>query len=106
MFAPFEMWVPIQKLDSKQRIIAGYASVKGIDLQNELVTIPALKDAWAKFIKNIDYAHVHVMHTNIPVGKVILEFTDNEGKRTVTSQILFCKISLSFNTIIIFYCIK
>lgn len=78
--SPFEVYVPIEKMDKKQQVIAGYASVKGIDLQNDLIPIPALKEAWEGFIKNLDYAHIHILHSNIPVGKVVLEHTDSEGK--------------------------
>jgi HK97 family phage prohead protease len=78
--SPFAVYVPIEKMDKKQQVIAGYASVKGIDLQNDLIPIPALKEAWEGFIKNLDYAHIHILHSNIPVGKVLLEHTDSEGK--------------------------
>src|SRR3972149_3291633 len=76
--APFRFWINISKIDKKAHVIAGYASVEMVDVQDELVPLETLKKSWELFIKDLDYAHIHVMHSNIPIGKVLLEFKDSE----------------------------
>ena len=78
----FNWYAPLKKIDVKgRRIVAGYASVEVIDKQGEIIPVEALKKAWLKFKANPDYAHCMVMHSNIPVGKVIFEkVVDSEGR--------------------------
>jgi len=73
---------PIAKsfTDDKRNIIAGYASVEVIDTQNELIPIPVLKEAWEQFKKNKDFYFGSLMHSNIPVIKILDVYTDSEGQ--------------------------
>lgn len=78
---PAQFYVPIAKQfeDEDRFIVAGYASVEIIDSQNELIPVKALKDAWEGFIKNEEFAHCNIMHSNIPVGKVLKSYADKKG---------------------------
>jgi len=70
--------------DNKRRIIHGYASVETIDKQQELVTIDALKKAWDRMkTAGEKYANINLEHSNITVGKVLLDETveDSQGQK-------------------------
>ncbi len=75
----------VKKLDvldyPNSRFIAGYANIHGIvDNQNELVTRTALEGAWSNFVKSPEFALCQLMHSNIPIAKIILEeVTDSKG---------------------------
>lgn len=91
---PVRYTIPISKKfsDEGKFIVAGYASVEVVDSQNELIPIPTLKNAWSKFIENEDFARINLMHSNIPIGKVLREYTDSKGhvwKSGVDDQGLF-----------------
>ena len=75
----YQIITSLKKIDEEQRIIAGYASVEVIDKQNEVIPINVLKEAWERFWKNRDFAINMVMHSNIPVAKIIEEFTEKNG---------------------------
>lgn len=62
-----------------RRLIGGYASVEVKDTQGETITLEALKGALTPFMAAKLYRNVHVMHSNIEVGKVIDLITDSEG---------------------------
>ena len=79
--APFSLWCEISKVDQEKHVIGGYASVDVVDEQRDKIPLETLKEAWEHFIKDLDYAHIHVMHSNIPVGRVLLEYTDSQGKK-------------------------
>lgn len=59
-------------------IIAGYASVDVLDKQNDLITLEALREASADFMKG-DYRNVMITHSNVQVGEVIDNWTDSTG---------------------------
>tara|TARA_R110002012_G_scaffold41648_3_gene113851 strand:- start:33028 stop:34392 length:1365 start_codon:yes stop_codon:yes gene_type:complete len=61
-------------------IVAGYASVELVDKQGDLITRSALKDAFKKFMADPKYRNVQLAHSNIQVGEVIHNYTDNEGR--------------------------
>ena len=61
-------------------VIAGYASIKIVDSENELVTIEALKDAFPRFMKNPQYRNVMYYHSNAQVGEVLESYKDSNGK--------------------------
>jgi len=91
---PISYTIPISKRFSDQGrfIVAGYASVEVVDSQNELIPISALKAAWDQFIGNEEFAHANLMHSNIPVGKILREYKDSKGhmwKSGVDDQGLF-----------------
>ena len=77
----YNWYAPLEKIDSDRRIIAGYASVEIVDRQNEIIPISALEEAWEKFKANPDFAINSLMHTNIPVGKILFEpVKDSQGR--------------------------
>ena len=61
-------------------VIAGYASVEMVDKQGDLITRGALKDAFDGFMKADGYRNVQLAHSNIQVGEVINNYTDNDGR--------------------------
>jgi len=75
-----EMPFKIEKRFDEPRIIAGYASIEVVDKQDEKIPIPVLAKAWEKFIGNPDFAYSSILHSNIPVGKMLKEYTDSEGE--------------------------
>jgi len=77
---PWVFSFPIAKKfkDQGRNIIAGYASVEVIDSQNELIPIPVLKEAWVDFKKNKDFYFGSLMHTNIPVFKILDKYEDSD----------------------------
>lgn len=86
----FNMTFPITKKFDEGRVIAGYASVSIIDKQKDIIPIgdekiPGLKEAWERCGKS-GQVRPHLMHTNIPVGELLEEYTESDG--TVhTSQV-------------------
>lgn len=74
--------VPItnySKNDPERRVVAGYASFEVVDRQGEVITHKAMRKALAKFMENMDYANLQVMHSNCTVGKIIRSYTDQNG---------------------------
>ena len=65
---------------SNDLVIAGYASVEMVDKQGDKITSGALKSAFGDFMKASNYRNVQLAHSNIQVGEVIKEYTDNEGR--------------------------
>ena len=61
-------------------IVAGYASVEVVDKQGDKITKDALKDAFRKYMEDPKYRNVQLAHSNIQVGEVIPNYTDNEGR--------------------------
>ena len=68
-------------LKSEQNlVIAGYASVDVVDKQNDKITLPAIKEAAGKFMKDDRYRNVMITHSNVQVGEVIDQWSDSNGK--------------------------
>jgi len=65
---------------SNDLVVAGYASVELVDKQGDLITRPALKDAFKKYMADPKYRNVQLAHSNIQVGEVIPQYTDSEGR--------------------------
>jgi len=61
-------------------VVAGYASVELVDKQGDLITRSALKDAFKKFMTDPKFRNVQLAHSNIQVGEVIPNYTDNNGR--------------------------
>ena len=61
-------------------IVAGYASVEVVDKQGDKITKEALKNAFKKFMGDPKYRNVQLAHSNIQVGEVVPNYTDNEGR--------------------------
>jgi len=77
----------IQKLDlseheGNKRFIAGYANIANIrDSQGDIVTLDALKNAWEKWKSTPEFCILSLLHSNIPLAKVVFEsVTDNKNK--------------------------
>lgn len=79
---PFSTFCLITKVfeEKDSWVIGGYASVEVIDKQDDIIPVDVLKAAWNLFTEDMSFANIHVMHTNIPVGKIITEFKDEDGK--------------------------
>ena len=65
---------------SNDLVVAGYASVELVDKQGDLITRSALKDAFKKYMSDPKYRNVQLAHSNIQVGEVIPQYTDNQGR--------------------------
>tara|TARA_R110002020_G_scaffold4578_2_gene19900 strand:+ start:1732 stop:2895 length:1164 start_codon:yes stop_codon:yes gene_type:complete len=61
-------------------VIAGYASVDVVDKQNDKITLPAIKEAANKFMKDDRYRNVMITHSNVQVGEVVNQWSDSNGK--------------------------
>jgi len=61
-------------------VIAGYASVDVVDKQNDKITLPAIKEAAGRFMKDDRYRNVMITHSNVQVGEVINQWSDSNGK--------------------------
>lgn len=61
-------------------VVAGYASVEVVDKQGDKITKEALKLAFKKYMEDPKYRNVQLAHSNIQVGEVIPNYTDNEGR--------------------------
>ena len=61
-------------------VVAGYASVEVVDKQGDVITKEALKHAFRKFMENPSYRNVQLAHSNIQIGDVVPNYTDNEGR--------------------------
>jgi HK97 family phage prohead protease len=61
-------------------VVAGYASVEVVDKQGDKITKDALKLAFKKYMEDPKYRNVQLAHSNIQVGEVIPNYTDNEGR--------------------------
>jgi len=68
------------KSRSSDLVVAGYASVEMVDKQGDLITKPALKDAFGKFMKSPGFRNVQLAHSNIQVGEVIPNYEDTSGR--------------------------
>ena len=79
---PWTLTFPIckQMEEENKIIIAGYASVEVIDSQNELIPLPVLKEAWDKFKANKYFATGSLMHSNIPIIRILDSYTDSKGQ--------------------------
>lgn len=68
----------LKKLADDDRIIGGYASWPVIDAEDDMITLDAWRTAWDPFIAG-EYPIISVGHEDIPLGKVLPEYTDSHG---------------------------
>jgi HK97 family phage prohead protease len=61
-------------------MIGGYASIEIVDKQNDLITLPALKEAVIKFMKDSKFRNVMTNHSNVQVGEVVDSYRDSTGR--------------------------
>lgn len=65
---------------SKRFIVAGYASPVMIDLEGHKITLEALERDLPRFMADGGaYANVNIMHSNVTVGRILPEYTDERG---------------------------
>lgn len=72
--SPFSMSVPLTIKSDEERVVAGYASVEVIDLQNDKIPLDTLGKSWSKFSANPEFMMSQVLHSNIPIGKVLMTY--------------------------------
>jgi hypothetical protein len=60
----------LNKSDGK-RIIAGYANVAIIDLENQYIPLAVLQKGIQSLLADSSYANLMIMHKNIQIGKII-----------------------------------
>ena len=70
----------IIKARSDDLMIGGYASIEIVDKQNDLITLPALKEAVVKFMKDSKFRNVMTNHSNVQVGEVVDSYRDSTGR--------------------------
>ncbi|MHC4748739.1 MAG: HK97 family phage prohead protease [Planctomycetota bacterium] len=76
----FKLPLVFTKVMKKDRIIAGYASVEVVDRQNDMIPIHALEESFTRFsANNFEHALIQFFHSHINVGKLIAEYTDEDG---------------------------
>lgn len=92
--SPFELQVPLEIKAETERIIAGYASVDVIDKQGDMIPLEVLKDAWNRFKSNPDFMMSQILHSNIPIGKILLEHPKCPKKSGVDENGLFIIVKL------------
>lgn len=68
----------LRKLSDTDHVIAGYASPAIIDSEGDLIPIETLRAWWDKFIQS-EYPIITLSHDDVPIGKVLLEYTDSFG---------------------------
>lgn len=70
----------ILKARSDDLMIGGYASIEIVDKQNDLITLPALKEAVTKFMGDTKFRNVMTNHSNVQVGEVVDSYRDSTGR--------------------------
>ena len=70
----------ILKARSDDLMIGGYASIEIVDKQNDLITLPALKEAVTKFMGDTKFRNVMTNHSNVQVGEVVDSYRDKTGR--------------------------
>lgn len=73
----FSLYIPIAKVNTEKRTVAGWATTEEIDKQNEIVDYSGSKDAFANWQGNI-----REMHEPKAVGKAV-EIIPNDGDKKV-----------------------
>jgi HK97 family phage prohead protease len=72
---------------NKRRLVGGYGSVSVVDREGHRISIPALKEAVARFMQNPEYRNAMVFHSDIQVGKVLPKWTDPETGKIYETKV-------------------
>jgi hypothetical protein len=72
---------------TNRRIISGYSSVAIVDRENQLISIPALKEAVSRFMSEKNYRSVCVFHSDVLVGRVLPKWTDPKTGKTYRTEV-------------------
>lgn len=72
----FELFLPIEKVDVEKRMVFGYASTPGKDLQGEIVTLDAIKAALPDYMQ---WRNIREMHTSSAVGSAVEAHVNEKG---------------------------
>lgn len=75
---PFNLKGNIEILEkaTKERVIAGYASIIEVDEENQLIPRETLIEGIETLLSNSEYANLMLVHQNIQIGKVLKEWGD------------------------------
>lgn len=65
----------IEKSENK-RIIAGYASIAVVDLEEQFIPIETLKNGINSLLKDPHYSNLMLIHKNIQIGKILESYND------------------------------
>jgi phage head maturation protease len=76
----FEIFCPIAKVDDDQRLIYGYASTPAKDLQGDVITLDAVKQALPDYM---EWANIREMHQLCAVGVTESAEVDEQGLKIV-----------------------
>lgn len=79
------LFLPFEKKDNDQRVVAGYATSESLDSQGEIVRIDAIKRALPEYMK---YGNIREMHQWSAVGKAVQAQVDEDKK----ALYLVCKV--------------
>lgn len=80
---PFQLNIPISKIDEDQRIVVGIATDETLDSQGDIVDYEASKKAFSEWKGNI-----REMHGDTAIGKAIdVQFDDKAKSVTVSAKI-------------------
>ena len=58
----------------RDRIIAGYASIAEIDIENQLITTQALEEGIKTLLDNEYFSNLNLSHNNIQIGIILKEY--------------------------------
>jgi len=66
--------IKIINKSEKSRIIAGYANIAVVDLEDQFIPIETLKKGIESLLKDPHYSNLMLVHQNIQIGKIISEY--------------------------------
>jgi phage head maturation protease len=72
-----KLFIPFEKKDNDERIVAGYATTEALDSQGEVVKLAAIEQALPDYMK---FGNIREMHQFSAVGKAIQAKVDGSKK--------------------------
>lgn len=89
----FKLFTIIQKSEDSEVVIAGYASVEGIDLHGDVIPIETLTDMLSKFLKAGEkYWNINLEHSSTQVGVMIKEYGKLRTEVDDRGLFILCKL--------------
>ena len=70
-----------------RRIVGGYASFSIVDREGHRITIPALKEAVARFMSEEYYKSVNIFHSDVVCGRILNKWTNPETGEIIRTQV-------------------
>jgi len=68
----------INKSEDGRRIIAGYANIAVVDLEDQFIPVETLKKGIETLLSDPHYSNLMLVHQNIQIGKIISNFNNLE----------------------------